>query len=232
MKRHLLTAAAVASLLFITHAATATLITQVDPSKANGTFIPGSGIPGQFAVNSANGAQVAIAAHDRNSVTAVPNNGVDTFIVPAGNDPFNAARTAWNLDFQFTPAAGKVQSDYTYQLQADIDPGLATTNFVTLNPIDFGDSVVTNPGGGAWSNNTTPFVIANSENYKFATFAGSGFTNPELGRYEIRATLFNASDNSVADTATAFVQVVPEPASLGVLGGIVALGMLRRRNRR
>src|SRR5262249_47819684 len=157
------------------------------------------------------GAQVAIAAHDRNSTTAVPTNGSDTFYVPAGNDPNNSARTAWNLDFQFTPAAGKTQSDYTYQVQADTDPGFGSTNFVTFDPSALGDSVFTNPANGSWSDNTTPFVIANSENYKFGFLAGSTFANSDPGQYEIRATLFNASDNSVAGTTTAFV-VVPEPA--------------------
>jgi PEP-CTERM motif len=221
---------AVFSLALCAQAANAIpIITTVDPTKANGTFIPGNGIPSQFLVNSANGAQVAIAAHDRQSVTAVPTNGVNTFYVPAGNDPTNSGRTAWNLDFQFTPAAGKVQSDYTYQVQADIDPGFGSTNFMTFDPIGLGDSVFTNPGGGAWSNNTTPFVIANSENYKFGFLAGSGFTNPDPGQYEIRATLFNAADNSVADTVTGFV-VVPEPASLGLLG-VVGFGAMARRRR-
>ena len=64
---------AVFSLALCAQAANAIpIITTVDPTKANGTFIPGNGIPSQFLVNSANGAQVAIAAHDRQSVTAVP----------------------------------------------------------------------------------------------------------------------------------------------------------------
>ena len=217
------------SLVAFAQAANATVITTVSPSKANGTFIPGSGIPGQFWVASANGAQVAIAAHDRNSTTPVPISG-NTFFVPAGNDPGNANRSAWNVDFQFTPAAGKVQADYTYEVQFDTDPAFGATSFVTVDPISLGDSVFTNPGGGAWSDNTTPFVIANSENYKFAFLAGPTFTNPDPGQYEIRATLRNASDASVAAATTAFV-VVPEPASLSVLG-IAGLGLLARRRSR
>jgi hypothetical protein len=225
MKRLLFTVIA----LTFAQAASATLITTVSPSKANGTFIPGSGIPGQFWVEAAaGGAQVALAAHNRNSTAPVPLSG-NTFYVQAGNDPGNATRAAWNADFQFTPAAGKVQSDYTYEVQWDIDPAFGATNFVTMDAIALGDSVFTNPGGGAWSD-TTPFVIANSENYKFGFLAGPTFTNPDPGQYEIRATLRNSSDNSLVATNSAFV-VVPEPASASLLG-LAGVGLLARRRRR
>ena len=60
MKRVLL---AVFSLAICAQSANAIpIITTVDPTKANGTFIPGSGIPARFLVNSANGAQVARSA--------------------------------------------------------------------------------------------------------------------------------------------------------------------------
>jgi hypothetical protein len=89
-------------------------ITTVSPTKANGTFIPGTGIPNQFLVTTAGtGEKIAMAAHNRQSVTAVPNDGINTFYVQAGNDPTNSARSAWNLDFQFTPTPAKVLADYT-----------------------------------------------------------------------------------------------------------------------
>lgn len=203
----------------------------VSPSKANGSFIPGSGIPGaNFTIDTgANGEQASISFHDRNSVNPVPSVG-NVYFVPAGNDPNNANRTAWNVDFQFTPQPGKTTSDYTYQVQFDIDPGVGTTNYVNVDPITLGDSVFTNPGGGAWSDNTTTGVVANSENYKFSFLAGPTFANSAPGEYQVNAIMTPIGGGPPVAEATAYA-VVPEPASLGlVLLG--AAGLLVRRPRR
>ena len=225
----------------------------VAPTKGNVStdFIPGTGInENQFTKETAvTGETVAIKARNRDTGNPIAVVGNRYFVSP-GNDPSNAARAAWNFDFQFTPIVGKVASDYTYEVQADIDPGFGTTNFVTIavpNSIvnaPMGDSFFPNGTGGSvsgpgaysyngpWSEPITPFVIANSQNYKFSFLAGSGFTNPDPGEYELHFTARDAVSNNTVASVTAFA-VVPEPASAGLIGvGVFGLlGVLGRRRR-
>lgn len=213
----------------------------VTPTKANGDFIPGSGIPSdRFTIDTAlTGESVALKARDRSNGEPLFSVG-SVYTVSPGNDPSNPNRSAWNFDFQFSPGAGStaVPSDYTYELKVDIDPAVGVTNFVTI-PVPpsntlapAGDSFFANPGGGAWSSNTTPFVIANSENYKFGFLAGPTFTNPSFGEYDIQFTARNAITNAVvAQSNIQVVAAIPEPATLGVLG-LATIGLLARRRRR
>ena len=105
--------------------ASAGVIGSTTPTKTNGQFIPGTGIAANnFWIETAGtGEQAALKARDRNTSQPISIVG-NKFYVPTGNDPFNAARTAWNFDFQFTPIAGKTASDYTYEIQADINPAV------------------------------------------------------------------------------------------------------------
>jgi hypothetical protein len=222
----------------------------VSPTKGNVTtdFIPGTAIPeNQFTKDTAvTGETVAIKARNRDTGVPIAVVGNRYFVSP-GNDPSNSARTAWNFDFQFTPTVGKVATDYTYEVQADIDPGFGVTNFVTV-PVPasivnapMGDSFFPNGTGGnasgpgvysyngPWSDPITPFVIANSENYKFSFLAGSGFTNSDPGEYELRFTARDGVSNATVASVTAFA-VVPEPASASLLI-LGAFGLIGRRRR-
>jgi len=222
------------------HASAAITFGSVTPTKANGDFIPGGGIAAdQFTIDTAGtGESIALKARDRSTSEPIARVG-SLYTVLAGNDPSNVNRSRWNFDFQFSPGAGSsaVASDYTYELKVDIDPAVGVTNFVTI-PVPpsnivapAGDSFFANPGGGAWSDNTTPFVIANSENYKFGFIAGPTFTNPDFGEYDIQFSARDAVTNDLVAQSNIQVVAIPEPATLGVLG-LASLGLLARRRRR
>lgn len=237
-----------AALVFVGASAQAAVtFGSVSPLKANGDFIPGTGIPGgQFTIETAaTGEQVALRARDRATGFPLAQFG-NRYIVSAGNDPSNANRAAWNFDFQFTPIAGKTASDYTYEIQTDIDPAYGVANFVTtavpgsVQAVPMGDSYYPNGTGGSisagptysynglWSDATTPFVIANSQNYKFSNLAGPTFANSDPGEYELRFTVRDAVSGDVVATVTAFAEV-PEPGCVSVLGAGAVAGLARRR---
>jgi len=99
----------------------------VNPTKSNGNFIAGSGIPANnFEINTAGtGESVALKARLRNGGQALKIVGT-TYFVPtglaAGGDP------AWMFDWQFTPPDNVLveNTDYTMTLEVDFDPGPGT----------------------------------------------------------------------------------------------------------
>ena len=224
-------------------------------SNVNTDFIPGTGnFENQFTIDTGAGGERAFLK-GRNRVSGLP-------IAQSGNvytvlngvvSPGPNQRAAWNFDFQFSPIAGKVVSDYFYEIQADTNPAAGVANFITLSvpagvqidtPTPMGDSYYTNGNGGniggtnasptysytaGWSD-ATPFVIANSQNYNFGHFMGAAFANNGPAEYEIRATMYHTVGGAPAASVTAFVNVVPEPATAGVLA-IASLGLLARRRR-
>ena len=221
----------------------------VSPTKStNGNFIPGNGIfANDFTIDTAvTGEQAALKARDRVSGQALSHVG-NTYYVSTGMA--TPTRAAWNFDFQFTPIAGKTSADYTYEIMADIDPGVGLTNFQTINVPNsvtaspMGDSYFTTGTGGnvlgvgsyqyngGWSDPSIPFVIANSQNYNFAHLAGAGFTNPAYAEYDIVFTVRDAVTSTVV-AQSSIVAAVPEPTSLALLGlGAGALLLRRRRAR-
>jgi hypothetical protein len=216
------------------------------PTKANGDFIAGNGIAANgFTIDTAlTGESVALKARDRNTSQPILQ-VANRYFVPQGMA--TATRAAWNFDMQFSPgAAGNANpAAYTYEIQADINPafGVATFQTIPVPPsvqgVPVGDSYFPNGTGGQisagptysyngpWSD-ATPYVIGNSQNYNFAHLAGSGFTNAGPAEYEIIFTARDASTNAVVATTTIFAEVVPEPASIGLiaLGGVA---LIRRR---
>ena len=220
------------------------------PTKSNGDFVAGSGIFADgFTIDTgANGETVALKARDRVSGQPIAQ-VANRYLVPQGMA--TPTRAAWNFDLQFSPglAGNSNPAAYTYELLADINPGFGVATFQTIpipssvQAVPLGDSYYPNGTGGsisagpaysyngAWSN-ATPFVIANSQNYNFGHLAGAGFANAGPAEYELVFTARDASTNAIVATTSVFAEVVPEPASFGVLGlagGVAA--MLRRRRR-
>lgn len=222
-------------------------------SNANTDFIPGSGIPeNQFTIDTAGtGERVFLKARNRASGVPLAQAGN---VYTVSNGMATATRAAFQFEFQFSPIAGKLPSDYLYEIQADLDPAVGATNFAVVNvpnSVQFaqpmGDSYYPNGSGGSitgtdaspvysytagWSDVTTPFVIANSQNYNFGHLAGAGFTNPGPAEYEIRAILKESVGGATIATSTILVNVVPEPATAGLLALLSAPTLLARRSRR
>ncbi|HEY1376773.1 MAG TPA: hypothetical protein VGF55_08255, partial [Gemmataceae bacterium] len=193
----------------------------ISPTKANGDFIAGSGIPATgFTIDTAaTGESVGLQARGRDAGNPPAKVG-NQYFVQAGYAA-NGTSPWWNFDYQFGPGlTGGAQSEYQLTLSVDFDPGVGTTSFVTLNqPVAGNGSLLTNPG--TWSN-ATPYAVADSLNLGFAFWNSLGATPPydpnTPGEYELDLSV---TRNGVQiATTTAFVEVtpVPEPSTLALLG--------------
>jgi hypothetical protein len=242
--------AAAAALLLAAPASAAT----VSPTKANGDFIAGTGIPANnFTIaTSAGGEAVALKGRLRDTGQPLSQSG-NIYYVPTGLAANNVS-PAWSVDYQFTPRDTATTpptvttSNYWLTLDVDFDPAYGAATFKTLSGIvtSLTGGYQANPGGGAWSNNTTPYVVSESTHLGFnfwnfvPSFAPPAF-NPDLpGEYEVRLTVSEIDRGGLiplrgADIAATdiLVRAVPEPASLGLLGmaGVAALAVARRRKR-
>jgi hypothetical protein len=232
---------AAASAIFVT--AGLTSAATVSPTKLNGDFINGSGIPAdQFTVATAgDGSQVALKARDRDTGEPISKIG-STYHVPAG---LNGTNPAWTFDFQFAPGTA---APYGLKLDVDFDPGPGTS-FRTIDlPVLGGWNSVASDG---FYVNGAPVVFSDATPYVYSQSWHLGFTfwstlpggptgyNPNLpGTYTINLTAYlpgttapdiiaSTSINAVVDPAPAVPTPAAASAGLALLG---ALG-LRRRSR-
>lgn len=211
----------------------------VGPSKSNGDFIPGTGIPGDNFVSdtAGTGEQVFLKARSRDTGQALSQVG-NRYYVEAGLASNNSSPW-WSFDFQFSPGeTGQNPEDYTLDLWVDFDPGVGATDFVMLsapvgdadadpsNSWDDGDGWHLNPGGAAWSTDNVPWVAANSWHLGFG-FWGKSYDPNATGEYELRLTVSDAG--GVVASTTAFANVVPEPSSFAFLCALTLMVGRRRR---
>jgi hypothetical protein len=247
--------AALAALAVAAAVSSAAQAATVSPTKANGQFINGSGVPANnFTVATGGGVEVALKARGFNALAGQPlsYDGINTYQVSTGyatgRDPASTpgnTRAWWSLDYQFTPSAGSLPTDYVVRLEQDVDPAVGATNYFVSQGSPAGvasggplgqfdsDGFHANPGPGAWTDNSIPFVHAQSWNYEFNFYPASYDPNA-AGEYQVNMTAYLASDVTFSTplaSSTIFVNAVPEPTGLGLigLGGIALLG---RRNRR
>jgi hypothetical protein len=205
----------------------------VTPSKSNGDFIPGSGIPGNnFYGEYDKGASLFFKARGRLTGQPLAQNG-NRFTVQYGYAG-NTTNPWWNFDFQFDPGANAGNpNSYTFTIQIDTNPAVGIANFVTLtnsvgdansNPADSWDdtdSFFTNPGGGAWTS-STPWIVANSWRMNFG-FISPTFDPYAAGEYEFR---MSANQGRELVNLVGFVQVVPVPSGIVLAGMGVAIAGL------
>lgn len=223
----------------------------VSPTKANGDFIAGTGIPADnFTVASAGGDAVALKGRQRDTGQALSQSG-NIYYVATGLAADNV-NPAWSIDFQFTPEDGAALpnfftlTDYWLTLEVDFDPAYGSASFKTVSLPVSGASpnFFLNPGSGAWSNDSTPWVVSDSTNLGFASWAlaspigPTGYDPNVTGEYEVRLTVSELAYQGFipvrgADIASTdiLVRAVPEPTSLALMGMATVAGLAVRRRR-
>lgn len=214
------------------------------PTKANGDFIPGSGIPGNhFTTDSASynaiagptTVEVALKAHGRMGLSPVTRNGNVYHVQPGSFSGAQPNLAKWNFAFQVSPGEnGAIADGLKAFLDVDFNPAVGATDYAT-----FGGTIpdpnfallgwnVPNPGAGAWSSDGVDLVVAGSENMGFTYWGlfGKSLDVNAIGEYQINLRVQDNQGNPLA-TSTIFV-VTPEPASLSTLA---LSGLLLRRRR-
>jgi hypothetical protein len=220
----------------------------VTPAKADGDFISGTDIPGDnfTSATAGTGEAVFLKARSRDSGQPLAQVGNRYFVLTgSASDNVNPW---WSFDYQFSPDVPPLTT-YNLRLDVDFDPAVGVASFKTIslpvidgdavatNSWDDGDGFFTNPGSGAWTDDTTPYVVANSWHLSFGFWSAvgpSGLTYDRNlpGEYEIRLTALDGATELAS--ATIFAEaVVPEASQLCMLGltlaGCGLAAYLRRR---
>lgn len=194
-------------------------LTTVDPTKANGTFISGSGIPGDnFLSDGILGTAVFLKARGR---PGAPISGQALNI--SGNTFVNVTDSVgnvplWNFDFQFSPRLDDTVGgrNYTLALDVDLDGSPATSYFRASAPMFDSDAIVgnswsetdgffLNPGGGAWSDDDTDYVFSQSWRPGFGFLAGAELVP---GDYRINWRALDENGNQVG-SLSATARLIP-----------------------
>jgi hypothetical protein len=219
-------------------------------------FISGSGVPINGFVQESfpappifpipNTVSVALKPRDRDTGQA-PHAG-NVYTVNAGLSSDFPGITNLAIDFQFDPGVDGL-TNFILRQSVDFDPAVGATDFAVITlPIFDADGVpdatpdswsdtdgyfTTNGGGGLWNDQTVPYVISNTTRQDFAFWSllfGKSYDPNALGEYEYRLEAFDPTGTILLADVVAFAQVVPEPATLALMGvaGIAALAIRRK----
>ena len=218
---------------------------QYDQNVTPGVIFGDGNANGEFTTDRANGLELALRGKLRHDGAGQPqntfnSNGDGTYTFQAGVAPTQAFPTAewsfeWSINSNFD-GAGANLSAFTYEMGLDTDPG-AGTSFTTFDPINanYFDHSIGNNG----TTDATDSIAADATEYA-ALIAGnnvaqnswkahwffSPFDPTVNGVYDLYISASNGSGELARVEAS--IIVVPEPASLAILG-LGGLLMLRRR---
>lgn len=226
--------------------------TSVPVTTATNTFISGTGIQiDHFHVDSepatvgAQNLSVSLKARNRDVPGEPDNVSGNVYTVQKGPSA-NPARPQLAIDLQFDPGADNT-TNYLLRLSVDFDPSLAGTAFsvTSLNIHGTGawddtDGYFLNgfrgngltPTAGAWNTATVPYVVSNTTNLGFLV-APPGFTYDQnaFADYTVRLEVLDPTGTTVLANSEIVAHVVPEPASMSLvgIGGVLSLFGRRRR---
>jgi hypothetical protein len=255
-KIHLLSAACICSLTFISHSATAGIMFDQDVTP---DVIFGSGnANGSFTVDQNNGVELGLRGKLRHNAAGAPentfnSNGDGTYSFAAGVAPTQASPTAvwsfeWSINSDYDTNASQARNlnDLIYILSYDSDPGIGTA-FTSFDPINIpyadhsiGDNTTANGGGteattlGGYASLIDDNNVAQNS-WKPSWFLDS-FDPTVDGQYEFSLAAFD-HNGELARTKMSIIvgdgaSAVPAPAAVWLFGtgmiGLVGFGKRRK----